>query len=92
MTPDERARLAEAMTKATGQRWRIAGQFGDPAVEGACRDEGEAVVVLRAGDRGYVVTYGLEDRVTLPGTYSGRGWLDQLVADAVVAVAEYDAR
>jgi hypothetical protein len=96
VTPAERQRLAEALTAATGESWRVAGRIEDPAVEGVCREVGRPVGILRAGSHGYLVT---ESRLHLyfgptpdkRGIYKGRGWVDRFVVDAVAAVRRYDA-
>lgn len=89
MTPAERVRLAEALTKATGQAWRPSQYLTDPAVEGATREFPRIVAIMRSGPHAVLVTSdGL--RLRFGGRYVGRGWLDRLVADAVVEIRAYD--
>lgn len=100
MTPDERQRLAEHLSRTTGQRWRIYGDWlpytEALAIEGAIRVDGVRVNVLRAGDRGYLYTpsprgWPYHETIDL-GRFAGRGWLPALAFAARVALVEYDAR
>ena len=95
MTPKERRLLAEALTAATGQRWRC-GKMLDLCIDGAARDEGEPRSIVRVGLEGFLLVpspkgWPYREEVKF-GTFTGLGWLPRLVAAAVVAIAEYDAR
>ena len=96
MTPAERIRLADALTEATGQPWRVSGLRGASALslDGATRAAGVRVSVLRAG-RSFLLVPDPRGwphcrRIDL-GLHAGRGWLPRLVVAAAAAVREYDA-
>lgn len=94
MTPKERHLLAEALTIATGQRWRP-GVFGDVCLDGAAREDGLPRSVVRVGIEGVlfvpVPSWPYREHIGF-GTFTGLGWLPRLVAAAALAVAAYDAR
>lgn len=95
MTPKDRQLLAESLTAATGQRWRL-GEMLDLCLDGAARDEKEPRSVLRLGLEGILFVpspkgWPYREEIKL-GTFTGRGWLPRLVEAAALAVAAYDAR
>lgn len=98
MTPADRQRLANAMEAATGEPWILgmsSGYSEVPALDGATRLRGTVhtrITILRAGREGWLISgqFGVR-RHRFPGTYTGRGWFDRFVVDALAMIASFDA-
>jgi hypothetical protein len=99
MTPAERQRLADAMTAMTGERWIDTGHSVERTVGervGVYRDDYRhslqrfcSVIYTGGGSFPYKVDTAASS--FFGRLYTGPGWMDRFVADAVIAVRGHDA-
>lgn len=84
MTPAERVRLAEALTTATGQPWRVGGFLGATCGdwEVFCGCHGDAAIFRVAPPTGIAATIAGLDL----GRHEGPEWADSLAATAARAL------